>query len=60
MKVQAIQTGYYGGELRYAGDVFDVPEGESGVWFIRLKAPPEEVLEDPLEENGGRKRKQPA
>ena len=33
MKAKANATGYYDGVLRYAGDVFDVPDGESALWF---------------------------
>ena len=32
MKVIATQTGYFG-KLRYAGEVFEVPEGTTGTWF---------------------------
>lgn len=44
MKVQATETGYYGSNLRRSGDVFDVPAGETALWFIPLDppaAPPE-------------------
>lgn len=33
MKVRAIAKGYYGGQIRSIGDVFDVPDSVSGVWF---------------------------
>lgn len=33
MKVKATEVGYYDGVLRYTGDVFDVPDGESALWF---------------------------
>lgn len=43
MKAKATATGYYGGVLRYAGDVFDVPDGESALWFEPIEQP----VEDP-------------
>ena len=33
MKVRAIAKGYYGGQIRSIGDVFDVPDSVSGAWF---------------------------
>ena len=33
MKVRAIAKGYYGGQIRSIGDVFDVPDTVSGAWF---------------------------
>ena len=35
MKVIASKPGFYG-QLRTAGDVFDVPEGETATWFAPL------------------------
>jgi hypothetical protein len=33
MKVIAIQRGFYGGQLREKGSVFEVPDGEKAPWF---------------------------
>lgn len=33
MKVIATKQGFYGGELRNEGDVFDVPDGAKSKWF---------------------------
>jgi hypothetical protein len=33
MKVQAIADGFYGGERKRAGAVFEVKDGASGKWF---------------------------
>jgi len=41
MKVIAHYMGFYGGERRRPGDVFEVPEGTTSKWF----APPGEKLE---------------
>ena len=71
MKAKATATGYYGGVLRYAGDVFDVPDGESALWFEPIEAPdndplgiqeltdtpPEEPLAEMPEEDNGKTRK---
>lgn len=51
MKAKANATGYYGGVLRYAGDVFDVPDGESALWFEPFEtseAPQDPPDNDPL------------
>lgn len=45
MKAKATATGYYGGVLRYAGDVFDVPDGESALWFEPFET--SEASQDP-------------
>ena len=49
MKVKAIAKGYYGGQLRSIGDVFDVPDSLSAGWFVRdvivVAAPPDVTLE---------------
>lgn len=45
MKAKANATGYYGGVLRYAGDVFDVPDGESALWFEPFET--SEASQDP-------------
>ena len=34
MKVRAIAKGYYGGQIRNIGDVFDVPDAVAGAWFV--------------------------
>lgn len=44
MKAKANATGYHGGVLRYAGDVFDVPDGESALWFEPIEAPDNDPL----------------
>lgn len=36
MKVRAIAKGFYGNRIRNEDDVFDVPEGTKGSWFIPL------------------------
>ena len=38
MKVRAIAKGYYGGQIRSIGDVFDVPDSVSGAWFAPVVA----------------------
>lgn len=38
MKVRAIKSGYHGGTLRRAGDVFDVPDGAKASWFVGVDA----------------------
>ena len=51
MKVKATEVGYYGGVLRYTGDVFDVPDGESALWFEPFEtseAPQDPPDNDPL------------
>ena len=49
MKVRAIAKGYYGGQIRSIGDVFDVPDSLSAGWFVRdvivVAAPPDVTLE---------------
>ena len=49
MKVKAIAKGYYGGQIRSIGDVFDVPDALSAGWFVRdvivVAAPPDVTLE---------------
>ena len=49
MKVKAIAKGYYGGQIRSIGDVFDVPDSLSAGWFVRdvivVAAPPDVTLE---------------
>lgn len=67
MKAKANATGYYGGVLRYPGDVFDVPDGESALWFEPFETsgasqdppdtPPEEPLAEMPEEDNGKTRK---
>ena len=49
MKVKAIAKGYYGGQIRSIGDVFDSPDSLSAGWFVRdvivVAAPPDVTRE---------------
>lgn len=36
MKVKAKAPGFYGGSIRNPGEVFEVPDGFSGSWFVRV------------------------
>ena len=49
MKAKATATGYYGGILRYPGDVFDVSDGESALWFEPFET--SEASQDPPDDD---------
>lgn len=36
VKVVATAQGFYGGTIREAGDVFEVPEGAEATWFEKV------------------------
>jgi hypothetical protein len=38
MKVKAITDGFYGGERKRAGAVFEVKDGTKGKWFEQVSA----------------------
>jgi hypothetical protein len=43
MKVKALQPGFFNGSRVRAGEVFEVPAGTKGTWFVateEYKAPP--------------------
>lgn len=39
MKVQAIKPGFYGGDLKSPGDIFEVPDGSKAMWFVPASGP---------------------
>lgn len=43
-RVIATALGFHGGELRYQGDVFDVPENLTGKWFKPFQPQPDVKL----------------
>lgn len=50
MKVVALETGFYGGSLKYKDQVFDVAKGESASWYAPLEVkekPAKQVKEKP-------------
>ena len=44
MKVRATKLGFHDGAMRHPGQVFEVPEGTKGKWFVSADTPlpPEE------------------
>jgi hypothetical protein len=37
MKVRAVTKGFYGGQLREAGELFTATEGEKSSWFVAVE-----------------------
>ena len=54
MQVKALSAGYYG-SYREAGDVFEVPDGETATWFEPVETEPS--ADDAQEQGGKRSRK---
>jgi len=38
MQVRALRAGFYGGDLKQAGEVFTVVAGQSASWFVPVQA----------------------
>lgn len=62
MKVRALESGFYGGFRRRAGDTFDVAEGAKAKWFTPVRALGAEQAQteptEPKTSKGGKGKKQ--